>query len=943
MNAKFKGRSGAAFIATVTLSLIFFAPVARAQDKPAPNAGASPSWMALVSTENSFNFTFYRDLKAVASVGAGGWAPAWGWRPFSARVHATGDDLTVAADLVANKAAGQILHVTLTARQAGPSGVSFQYYLNADKDVPLTMFVSSLTTGKDFQDGEATVLQSDGTEKKLPLSFKGLNGTGPASKITFNSRSLGTYSVAIDPPIALMTDGQARVLLAGDHFAAGTKTVTLTYTFPQPIRLAARDEDLAQFTKPMAGPDWFPFGPSQDLGPSALGFEDWLDKPAGKHGGVRLVGDHFQFEDGAPVKFWGTNLAFKGAAPPKTEAEFTAARFAKWGVNAVRLHKFTGSGWSGIGDPRDCTKMDPAGLDKLDYFAAQLAKNGVYYGWSHTYRLQVKPGNRDQLLAYDEIQKNLGGDTYGLINFAPDVQDLLIQSVVNLLQHPNPYTGKTYAQDPALCYIEAQNEDDIFFFTSTVLDKCPTYKKAVMTQFSTWLGEKYGTTDALKTAWGGALNGGETLEAKNIGIQTNPWNFGDGLPTAGGARQRMLDNAAFFHELQNRFYGKFAKAVRDAGYQGPLVGSPWFTASGLPLYYNLKSDAMAGYVDRHDYFGGKLWDTMLTAPGSGTLSMGLQQVAGRPFGLSEWIHVYPSLYSAEGPAILAAYGFGLQGWDASYEFQSQAGTKPFRGSVGAPPFGVWEADTPAQIGQFPVLARMIARGDVKEGEVISTRRISPQDLETGHFNFSERATQQGDVKAISGSVPPAALAAGRCLVDFATGPGASNFPDMAKYQQGDIITSTTGQLKWSGGEKPFLTINTPGTRGVVGFASGQVQHLGNVDLTLNCPYASVIVTAAGREESLANAKHALISAVARNSNSGMTYFTLDGHLVSNGKSPILMEPVKATFTFTRRQIASVNILDHDGKETGRTLPVTNGSFAIDGAQDRALWYEVNFR
>ena len=90
----------------------------------------------------------------------------------------------------------------------------------------------------------------------------------------------------------------------------------------------------------------------------------------------------------------------------------------------------------------------------------------------------------------------------------------------------------------------------------------------------------------------------------------------------------------------------------------------------LPHYFNLRSDYLVGYIDRHNYFGGGLFDTMLTHPGSGYFSSGLQQVADRPFGLSEWIHVYPSLYSAEGPAIVAAYGMGLQGWDASYEFQS---------------------------------------------------------------------------------------------------------------------------------------------------------------------------------------------------------------------------------------------------------------------------------
>jgi hypothetical protein len=38
------------------------------------------------------------------------------------------------------------------------------------------------------------------------------------------------------------------------------------------------------------------------------------------------------------------------------------------------------------------------------------------------------------------------------------VQNLMIDMVVNLLKHRNPYTGLTYADESALCFIELQNE-----------------------------------------------------------------------------------------------------------------------------------------------------------------------------------------------------------------------------------------------------------------------------------------------------------------------------------------------------------------------------------------------------------------------------------------------------------------------------------------------------
>src|SRR5262249_15158956 len=150
----------------------------------------------------------------------------------------------------------------------------------------------------------------------------------------------------------------------------------------------------------------------------------------------------------------------------------------------------------------------------------------------------------------------------------------------------------------------------------------------------------------------------------------------------------------------------------------------------------------------------------------GYFGSGLQQVGDRPFALSEWIHVYPNVHAAEGPPIVAAYGLGLQGWDASYEFQSQASRKVFGDVGGQFPWGVWEADVPTWLGEFPALARMIYRGDVKEGEVVAARRVRLADLAEGRFDFSDRVEQRGDVKTCGGNVPPEALAAGRVVVEF---------------------------------------------------------------------------------------------------------------------------------------------------------------------------------
>ena len=314
--------------------------------------------------------------------------------------------------------------------------------------------------------------------------------------------------------------------------------MTLTLTFPNDVAFYAAQADLDKFSKTLAGPDWFPFQPSKDVVRGVIDMDRWLDGPGGKHGGVRIVKDGFAFEDGTPVKFWGVNLSYAAGAGPRdgglhgrTLRQVRRQRRAH--AQVLLPH--------GPGRHRRSERLHglaPKGLEQFDYFASKLKEHGVYFGWSHTYGFHVTPGDRKRLLAYDEIEKNLKGNTYAFMNFAEDVQDLMIEKVVNLLKHKNPYTGKTYAEEPALCFIELQNEDDIFFYTSeNAFNACPTYKKRFLERFAAWLKDRYGSEEKLRVAWGDALQKGETLADASITPQLNPWFFGeDHLPARRAGR-----------------------------------------------------------------------------------------------------------------------------------------------------------------------------------------------------------------------------------------------------------------------------------------------------------------------------------------------------------------------------------------------------------------------
>ena len=172
---------------------------------------------------------------------------------------------------------------------------------------------------------------------------------------------------------------------------------------------------------------------------------------------------------------------------------------------------------------------------------------------------------------------------------------------------------------------------------------------------------------------------------------------------------------------------------------------------------------------------------------------------------------------------------GLQGWDASYEFQSQSMPRKFNDRAGWLPWGVWEADVPTQLGQYPALARMVLRGDVQESPVISVRRVSPEELAAGKFSFSDKVTQQGDVKSFGGTVPAEALAAGRVAVEFTDQPQAV---DVRRSGQVSPRLDDRRGHEATGLEhrRPRAASRSiaPGTKAVVGFAQGKQLKLDNL-------------------------------------------------------------------------------------------------------------------
>lgn len=226
-----------------------------------------------------------------------------------------------------------------------------------------------------------------------------------------------------------------------------------------------------------------------------------LAKPAGQHGFVRRDGEHFT-TDAGPIKFWATNICFSGSFPSHEGAEAVAEKLARFGVSCVRLHHMDMRDiWGKSSNKRT---LDPEQLEKLDYLIAQLRKEGIYVNIN----LHVS-----RTLGAEEgfpIETSTTGEKFeipdfdkGLDQFEPRMIETQKEYARGLLTHVNPYTGNAYTDEPAVAFVEINNENALSCqWGWGQLDNLPQpYQREFQSQWNAWLVKKYGTTATLRQAW----------------------------------------------------------------------------------------------------------------------------------------------------------------------------------------------------------------------------------------------------------------------------------------------------------------------------------------------------------------------------------------------------------------------------------------------------------
>lgn len=216
-------------------------------------------------------------------------------------------------------------------------------------------------------------------------------------------------------------------------------------------------------------------------------------------------------KSGKRIRFLGVNIGARAAFPPKDEADRVAGRLAKLGVNLVRFHHLQND-WDPDGGTiwkRDKMhlELDPGQLDKLDYFVAALAKQGIYSNMNlQTSRwYPVAAGLPKSVEQIREL-----GDTFGFYKkvdkFNRKMIDLQKDYARDLLDRKNPYRNRKYSDDPAVAIIEINNENTIVGWGNDAaeagLERLPEpFKGELVSIWNRWLTKKYGTERKLLAGW----------------------------------------------------------------------------------------------------------------------------------------------------------------------------------------------------------------------------------------------------------------------------------------------------------------------------------------------------------------------------------------------------------------------------------------------------------
>lgn len=423
----------------------------------------------------------------------------------------------------------------------------------------------------------------------------------------------------------------------------------------------------------IAGPDWAPYDHPLDIVAGGVfdrsGFV-FADAPAGKNGRIITTPDgHFAFEKqpARRARFWGVNLSFDSLYLDREKADLIADRLARAGYNTIRFSHFDQNVVKNRGHDGS-HNIDLQKLDQLEYFFAALKKRGIYV------TLDLYHSRHFPAREIPELGRSVQMEIKQLIPVSENAYNLWREFARKFLTHRNPYTGLTWAEDPALMSICMLNEESFFFggLPKRKPDILALYEKA----YAEWRARQ---PDPKPPALAASLH-----DPGRPAIATDDVTPLHQLPASVTAPRTTANNAEadaafnrFLTELKIASDARMASFLRnDLGVRTLLSGDNNMNTEAQ-VYVRDHYD----FVDNHEYWNHPVYaDRSSTDAGikvnphsSIVSSLWLpreltpSRIFGKPYTVSEYNYCFPNPARAEGGVLMPAWS-ALQDWDAIYNF-----------------------------------------------------------------------------------------------------------------------------------------------------------------------------------------------------------------------------------------------------------------------------------
>ena len=615
---------------------------------------------------------------------------------------------------------------------------------------------------------------------------------------------------------------------------------------------------------------YIPMPAYPDAMPVDISFVFDAEKPAGKRGFVKAVGEDLRFEDGTLARFWGVNFNGGACFPGKDYAPQVARRLAQAGCNIVRFHQLDAEwdtpnifGFSKGKRVKTTRELDPRSMDALDYLVYCLKEEGIYcYLDMMTYR-KFKEG--DDVACHEELMDS--AKPWSITN--PRLIELQKEFCTQIWNHYNPYTKLAYKDDPVFVLSEITNECDLFQNSnaSRVEYKPVTYyENEFRGFFRDWLKE-----NGLEYDW------------EHCDLYTGDDEM---------VQFKIYMTAKYYQEMYDH--------MRSIGVKIPITGTNWTHTAGL-----VKAHGNMDFTDSHHYFYDWRWGNTeracfhrsITSAETVFPGMAKMKVPDKPFFVSEWDMPWPNAFRAEGPIYYAAVG-ALQNWAGftihtyaycsrleemkvlGRELSSPVGGVPYREGI----FSTW--NDPAKFGLFYHAALITRRCDVAP----ANKKVAVQADQLGKtmaYAFGGGLEQNRMATVFDNKIPEGY-------------DSIVNEMDTIPHEPGKIV-SDNGQL-WRDLNKQIGAVDTERTKVLYGFigkggAAASTKKRTVVPIHLNGMSVDsytdfgVVALSSLTDEPIEKSDNMLLSAIGRARNTNMQF---DGDkMIDVGEAPIMAEVIHA--------------------------------------------------